>query len=383
VALPHVVGEEQENERQEGGEDHDHVERLLELARERFELQRVRARVELEEGGVWRLRGDKRAADEGQGDDVDGVRARRVPEHAGAGRVEGGDAGVGAPAEYPAHERVLHAGRGRDGLRAVAADARDARPEGGVHVRAAEVRGERAGERPGGRSEQQQGAKPTPHVRGRGLLYIAGAANVIPSVVLQLGVVVAARAEVVVAAVRRVVHDADVLLGRVVEVVPIQREQHGGQKHGHHRQQRGEQDAVPREPLEGAVEDRRARHVPAEVRVLEEVRERGEPRVAARVRLDLVAEVGVELHVGVELRLLALEAQPRLLAAALVFAVEGLGEHLDAGHEEADAREHDGARGHEREGPLHNIRSAMARVTEHAGEVVINYIISIVTTVQR
>ena len=381
MALPHVVGEEQENERQEGGEDHDHVERLLELARERLELQRVGARVELEEGGVRRLRGDKRPADEGQGDDIDGVGARRVPEHAGAGRVEGRDAGVGAPAEYPAHERVLHAGRGRDGRRTVAADARDARPQGGVHVGAAEVRDKRAGGRPGDRSEQQQGSNP--HVHGRGLLYIAGAANVIPSFVLQLGVVVAARAEVVVAAVRRVVHDADVLLGRVVEVVPIQREQHGGQKHGNHGQQRGEQDAVPREPLEGAVEDRRARHVPAQVRVLEEVRERGEPRVAARVGLDLVAEVGVELHVGVELRLLALLAQPRLLAAALVFAVEGLGEHLDAGHEEADAREHDGARGHKREGPLHNIRSAMARVTKHAGEVVINYIISTVTTVQR
>ena len=36
VALAHVVGEEQENEREQGGEDHDHVERLLELARERL-----------------------------------------------------------------------------------------------------------------------------------------------------------------------------------------------------------------------------------------------------------------------------------------------------------------------------------------------------------
>ena len=145
MALSHVVGEEQENEREQGGEDHDHVERLLELARERLELQRVGARVELEEGGVRRLRGDKRPADEGQGDDIDGVGARRVPEHAGAGRVEGRDAGVGAPAEYPAHERVLHAGRGRDGRRTVAADARDARPQGGVHVGAAEVRDKRAG----------------------------------------------------------------------------------------------------------------------------------------------------------------------------------------------------------------------------------------------
>ena len=371
--LAEVVGKEQEGERQEGGQDHDHVERLLELAREGFEVEGVCARVELEEDGVGGLRGHKRATNEGEDEHVRCGGTRRVPEHAAAGRVEGREARARAPVEQPAHERVVRARRRVDAVRAVAADTLDSRPEGGVDLRAAQVRGDWA--RACGACHEQQGENP--HAQVAGLLYIAH-----PSFVLQLCVAVA-RAEVVIAAVRRVVHDADVLLGRVVEMAAIRGQQDGRQEHGEHDQQPGEKEAVARDPLECSVEDGRARHVPAQVRVLEEVRQRREPSVAARMGLDLVAEVGVVLHVGVELRLLALLPQPRLLAAALVFAVERVGEHLDARHDEPNAREHDGAGGHKRARPLDYVGVSVAAVAKHERITIIDYIISGDITVPR
>ena len=92
---------------------------------------------------------------------------------------------------------------------------------------------------------------------------------------------------------------------------------------------------MPRDPREGVVHDGAARRVAAEVRVLDELDRGDEVHGAARVRLDLVAEGGVVLHVGVELGTLALLHEPLLVLAALLLDDEGLDVQLHAREQEA------------------------------------------------
>jgi hypothetical protein len=105
--------------------------------------------------------------------------------------------------------------------------------------------------------------------------------------------------EEVLFAVRHVYAVGDVLLGGAVDVLAVQRdEQRGCEEHEREREAR-EEEAVAGDPQEDVVDHGAARRVPAEVRVLDELDRGDEVHGAARVRLDLVAERGVVLHVGV------------------------------------------------------------------------------------
>jgi len=145
--------------------------------------------------------------------------------------------------------------------------------------------------------------------------------------------------EEVLLAVRHVYAVGDVLLGGVVDVLAVERhEQRRCQQH-EQKKRAAEEHAVPGDPQQRVVDHGAARRVPAEVRVLDELDRGDEVHGAARVRLDLVAERGVMLHVGVELGALALLHEPLLVLAALLLDDERLGVQLHAREHEAAAPE--------------------------------------------
>jgi len=188
-------------------------------------------------------------------------------------------------------------------------------------------------------------------IRGTQALLACGATCI--SLNLEKGV--RAAVEHVGAAVRvpEAVRDADV--GDVVEVLPVHGHKHGGQEQRKHGEENEERDTVTGNPVESLVEDHGARRVATEVGGFEEVCERREKGTATGMRLDLVAEVSVELHVGVEVGLLALAAEPRFLRAALVLEIQSFGEDLQARDKEADTRERDRAGGYKRTRPVHDV----------------------------
>lgn len=141
--------------------------------------------------------------------------------------------------------------------------------------------------------------------------------------------------EEVLLAVRHVDAVGDVLLGRTVDVLAVERHEERGREEHERDEHAGEEQAVPGDPQQRVVDDGAARRVAAEVRVLDELHGRDEVHGAARMRLDLVAERGVVLHVGVELGALALLHQPLLVLAALLLDDERLVVQLHAREEEA------------------------------------------------
>ena len=136
-------------------------------------------------------------------------------------------------------------------------------------------------------------------------------------------------------AVRHVYAVGDVLFSGIVHVLPVQRhEERGSEEHERDKEAREEQ-AVPGDPDQRVVDDGAARRVAAEVGVLDELDGSDEVHGAARMRLDLVAERGVVLHVGVEGRALALLHEPLLVLAALLLDDERLVVQLHARDDEA------------------------------------------------
>ncbi len=121
---------------------------------------------------------------------------------------------------------------------------------------------------------------------------------------------------------RRVVLLRDVRVDSVCEVLAVDRYEHSRQQQREHGEHEQERNAVRGDPIKRTIEQRWARLVSSQVRVLEDVREHREKRTAAEVGLDLVAKVCVQLHVGVEVGLRTLGPQSLLLSAFLVLEVE-------------------------------------------------------------
>ena len=148
--------------------------------------------------------------------------------------------------------------------------------------------------------------------------------------------------EKVLLAVRHVYAVGDVLLGRAVDVLAIERHEERWCQQHEQKKRATEEHAVAGDPHQRVVDDGAARCVPAEVRVLDELDRGDEVHAPARVRLDLVAERGVVLHVGVEGRALALLHEPLLVLAPLLLDDERLVVQLHAGDQEAAAPESKG-----------------------------------------
>jgi len=145
--------------------------------------------------------------------------------------------------------------------------------------------------------------------------------------------------EEVLLAVRHVDAVGDVLLSGVVDVLAVERDEQRGREENEQKKRAAEEHAVPGDPEQRVVDDGAARRVPAEVRVLDELDRGDEVYAPAGVRLDLVAERGVVLHVGVELGALALLHEPLLVLAALLLDDERLRVQLHAREHEAAAPE--------------------------------------------
>jgi len=145
--------------------------------------------------------------------------------------------------------------------------------------------------------------------------------------------------EEVLLAVRHVYAVGDVPFGGAVDVLPVERHEERGCEEDEGEGESREEQAVPGDPDQRVVDDGAARRVAAEVRVLDELDRRDEVHRAAGVRLDLVAERGVVLHVGVELGALALLHEPLLVLAALLLDDERFGVQLHAREDEAGAPE--------------------------------------------
>ena len=145
--------------------------------------------------------------------------------------------------------------------------------------------------------------------------------------------------EEVLLAVRHVDAVGDVLLGGGVHVLAVERDEQRRRDEHEREEEPAEEHAVPGDPQQRVVDDGAARRVAAEVRLLDELDRRDEVHAPARVRLDLVAERGVVLHVGVEVRALALLHEPLLVMAALLLDDERLGVELHARDDEAEAPE--------------------------------------------
>lgn len=141
--------------------------------------------------------------------------------------------------------------------------------------------------------------------------------------------------KVMLLAVRHVYAVGDVLFGGAVDVLPVERHEERGCEQHEREDEAREEEAVPRDPQQRVVDDGAARRVAAEVRVLDELDRGDEVHGPARVRLDLVAERGVVLHVGVELRALALLHEPHLVLAALLLDDERVVVQLPAREHEA------------------------------------------------
>ncbi len=144
-----------------------------------------------------------------------------------------------------------------------------------------------------------------------------------------------ARVEVVLLAVRHVYAVGDVLFGGAAHVLPVERHEQRGREQDQREREAREEQAVPGDPQQHVVDDGAARRVAAEVRVLDELDRGDEVHAPARVRLDLVAERGVVLHVGVELGARALLHQPLLVPAPLLLDDERFEVQLHAREGEA------------------------------------------------